>query len=78
MQLGICFVQTRISTLKINAVGFFEVYVHLIHQTKGRNFNEDRNLDIQRRRNVQSLDKIIYEFKYSCTHYLERVWSWEA
>ena len=31
------------------AVGFFELYEHSIHQTKGRQFNEDRNLDIQPR-----------------------------
>jgi len=44
------------------------MYVHLLHQTKGRQFNEDCNPDIQRRRNVQPRDKTIYELKFRCTH----------
>jgi len=48
VQFGTCFVQTDISTLNMYAVGFFEMFVHLNHQTKERQLHEDGNLDIQR------------------------------
>ena len=50
------------------AVGFFEMFVHLNHQTKERQLHEDGNLDIQRHWKVQPRDKTIYEFKFTCTH----------